>query len=165
MTQQATGRQTGREFAQLLRVVSRFGRSGFMPLYRDMAARSVAAPGLVGSNSTRTGPMGCEHYDVIALSPGAQWPAITACLAAADTARLFRTLHEPNAFICNRPRQVRADGRRYCNRQPQAPGMHCLVRRIGAHINNGFPLLGFRQQLGREVRIRPGLAARWDRVQ
>jgi hypothetical protein len=109
--------------------------------------------------------MGGKNNYIIALTSGAQRPTIAALRAALDMAGLLRALNEPNAFICNRPRQVRALGRRNRNRQPKAPGINCLVGRIGAYINNGFPLLGLRQQLGREVRIRPGLAARWDRVQ
>ena len=164
MTQQATGRQAGREFAQQLRVVRRFGRPGFMPLNSNVAAGRIASACLVSADSARAGPMGCKNNYIIAFTSRAQWPAITACLAAGDMAGLLRALNEPDAFINNRPRQVRADGRRYGNRQPQAPGMHCLVRSVAAGINNGFPRRRFRQQLRRKVGIRPGLTASWDRV-
>jgi hypothetical protein len=83
VAQQATGRQAGREFAQLLRVIGRSGRPGFMPLNSDMATGRIAATGLISTDPTRAGPMGCEHNYIIAFTSRAQWPAITARLQLA----------------------------------------------------------------------------------
>jgi hypothetical protein len=106
--------------------------------------------------------MGNKNNHKIPISSGAYWTAATALRASKTLGQLGRALYKTAAPIFNAPGPVGPSWGSENGRPAGIHRVHGIEHIVAARINYGFPSFRDRQQLGREMRISPGLAVARD---
>ena len=106
--------------------------------------------------------MGNKHHNKIAVRTGAQGAPAPALRACEILGQLGRALDKTAAAVFHAPGPFSTGRGGHHGRAARVHREHGIEHIVAARIDHGFTRASNRQQLGREMRIGPGLAITRD---